>query len=233
LHAVEHLLTGLLPLLVMCDRRDVAGESSADHPDLGTGGVFLYDVFEGGLGLAEATYAQIEHLLALAFDTVRRCACANGCPACIQSGACRRGNERIDKEAAIRILRHLVSSAGDSGVGPAGGRRAASAATHVGRDRAIEELNQATIKFGLMDRATTAAPGEAEPVTSGPPLPAAPVYTVGAWVSHKVYGRGIVIEVDGAGDSAWITVRFSKRSLVQRFAVRSPALHPEAAKARS
>jgi DEAD/DEAH box helicase domain-containing protein len=60
LHAVEHLLAGLLPLLVMCDRRDVDGHHDLSHPDLPCGAVFLYDAYEGGIGLVEAAYHRIE-----------------------------------------------------------------------------------------------------------------------------------------------------------------------------
>jgi len=59
LHASQHLLTGVMPLLVMCDRRDVDGFFHSAHPDLGAPAVFVYDAYEGGIGLAEVAYQRV------------------------------------------------------------------------------------------------------------------------------------------------------------------------------
>jgi DEAD/DEAH box helicase domain-containing protein len=217
LHAVQHLLTGLVPLLVMCDRRDVGGESAASHPDVGRSAVFLYDAYEGGIGLAEAAFEQIERLLGLAYDAVRGCSCSSGCPACIQSGTCRRGNEQLDKHAAIEILGALAPLyAGTSETLRA---RRQQVAGGLGRSlqRAIEEIDQATIKRGLHERAAL-SPAE--------PEPAGPSYCVGTWVHHSVYGRGIVIETEDPAGGAWVTVRFVRRSVIQRISAKSPQLKP-------
>jgi DEAD/DEAH box helicase domain-containing protein len=217
LHAVQHLLTGLVPLLIMCDRRDVGGESAVSHPDVGRSALFLYDAYEGGIGLAEAAFEQIEQLLALAYDTVRDCSCNSGCPACIQSSTCRRGNEQLDKQAAIAILGALAGLYAGTGDTRRAGRQQVGGALGRSLQRAIEEIDQATVKRGLVDRSAM-APAAPEPV--------GPAYAVGTWVHHSVYGRGIVIETEGTGSGAWVTVRFVRRSVIQRISVKSPQLKP-------
>ena len=219
LHAVQHLLTGLVPLLIMCDRRDIGGESSASHPDVGRSTLFLYDAYDGGIGLAEAAYQQVEHLLTLAYETVRACTCNDGCPACIQSSNCRRGNEALDKQAAVHVLTELAALFSNSGAAASLGRQQLAAGASRSLERAIDEIDQATLKRGLVTRVADSVRSEPEPV--------GPAYTVGSWVRHAVYGRGIIIEMDGTGNAAWVTVRFVRRSAIQRISARSPQLRLE------
>lgn len=220
LHAVQHLLTGLVPLLIMCDRRDIGGESSVSHPDVGSSALFLYDAYEGGIGLAEAAYQQIERLLNLAYETVRGCSCSDGCPACIQSSNCRRGNEALDKQAAIGLLSMLSYALAGSDSAAQTGRQQLAGGLARSLERAIEEIDQATFRRGLIGRSADAPE----------PEPAGPMYTVGNWVQHDVYGRGIVIETDGTGNAAWVTVRFVRRSVIQRISARSSQIHLEPAR---
>ncbi len=218
LHALEHLLTGLVPLLVMCDRRDIGGEFAVSHPDVGHSALFLYDACEGGIGLAEAAYEQIEQLLALAYATVRDCPCQDGCPACIQSSSCPRGNESLDKHAAITLLSTLAPTFMAGTTATAARRQRAAGGLERSLERAIEEIDLATRKRSIH---------EAAPAVPAEPAPAGPEYAVGAWVRHAVYGRGIVIETDGSGNGAWVTVRFVRRSVIQRISSGSSQLRPD------
>ena len=63
--------------------------------------------------LAEAAYQQIERLLTLAYETVRGCSCSDGCPACIQSSNCRRGNEALDKQGRYQVRLREATSGGE------------------------------------------------------------------------------------------------------------------------
>ncbi len=54
LHALEHALIAMAPLLVLCDERDLGGVSYTALPDLGSPAVFLYDGYPGGVGIARA-----------------------------------------------------------------------------------------------------------------------------------------------------------------------------------
>ena len=56
LHGAEHAIIALMPLHVMCDRWDIGGLSSPAFGENGEPVVFVYDGYEGGIGLAEKAY---------------------------------------------------------------------------------------------------------------------------------------------------------------------------------
>jgi DEAD/DEAH box helicase domain-containing protein len=104
LHGAEHALIGVAPLPLMCDRRDIGGLSTTSHPDTGAPSVFVYDGYEGGIGLSEKGYERFGALAALARDVVTGCRCREGCPACLYSPKCGNENTPLDKAGAIRVL---------------------------------------------------------------------------------------------------------------------------------
>ncbi len=108
LHAVEHAAIGLLPLYAMCDRLDIGGLSTPNHPDTGLAQVFIYDAMPGGVGIAERGFAVLGDLWRTTLETVRGCPCEEGCPSCIHSPKCGSGNEPLDKRAAVLILEELL-----------------------------------------------------------------------------------------------------------------------------
>lgn len=108
LHAVEHASIAMLPFLAMCDRDDIGGLSTNEHPDTGHATVFIHDAYPGGMGLAETGYNRIEDLLHRTLDLIQGCACKSGCPSCIHSPKCGNMNEPLDKEAALAILKSLL-----------------------------------------------------------------------------------------------------------------------------
>jgi DEAD/DEAH box helicase domain-containing protein len=111
LHALEHALIGLMPLLVMCDPHDVGGVSSLFHPDTGEATICLYDGYPGGVGLSEDAYDKAEALLEATAERIEKCPCAQGCPACVQSPSCGDNNQPLDKQGAARLARLWLSSA--------------------------------------------------------------------------------------------------------------------------
>lgn len=109
IHAIEHLLKGLLPLIARCDPADLAGATFLTHRNLsGYSVIFVYENNAGGVGLTKTGYNQMEKLLSSALITIESCKCADGCPKCIHSGTCGRQNEGLNKDAAIVILRMML-----------------------------------------------------------------------------------------------------------------------------
>jgi DEAD/DEAH box helicase domain-containing protein len=108
LHALEHAAIGILPLLVLADRNDIGGVSTALHPQIGTAAVFIYDGIPGGAGLSHQAYHKGSALLTKTLETIRACPCESGCPACVQSPKCGSGNRPLDKAGAQIILQGLL-----------------------------------------------------------------------------------------------------------------------------
>jgi DEAD/DEAH box helicase domain-containing protein len=107
LHGAEHAIIALMPFHVMCDRWDVGGLSSPAFGNSGEPTVFVYDGYEGGVGLAEKAYGILPKIFSTSFDLVKDCPCENGCPSCIYSPKCGNDNQPLDKEAATVILKEL------------------------------------------------------------------------------------------------------------------------------
>jgi len=116
LHAAEHLLIALMPIVVLCDRRDLGGISTILHRDTLKPSVFVYDGHIGGVGLTEAAYGHFQRVVQLALDRVTSCPCKDGCPSCVYSPKCGNNNKPLDKHGAQvllgDLLQHLTHSEG-------------------------------------------------------------------------------------------------------------------------
>ena len=109
LHAVEHAMIAMSPIFAMCDRWDIGGLSTPLHPDTGEPTIFIYDGFEGGIGISENLYANIKLLWEKTLQLIENCECKEGCPSCIYSPKCGNENEPLAKKAARIILKHLIT----------------------------------------------------------------------------------------------------------------------------
>jgi DEAD/DEAH box helicase domain-containing protein len=109
LHAVEHTMIAMSPIFAMCDRWDIGGLSTPLHPDTGEPTIFVYDGFEGGIGISENLYSNVKPLWEKTLKLIENCECKDGCPSCIYSPKCGNENEPLDKKAATIILRHLMA----------------------------------------------------------------------------------------------------------------------------
>ncbi|MGZ8897809.1 MAG: DEAD/DEAH box helicase, partial [Halobacteriota archaeon] len=107
-HGAEHALIAVMPLHVMCDRHDIGGVSALRHPDTGQPTIFIYDGFEGGIGLTEKAIELFADIVTMTRELVVGCSCDVGCPACIYSPKCGNDNKPLDKKAAIVLLEELV-----------------------------------------------------------------------------------------------------------------------------
>jgi DEAD/DEAH box helicase domain-containing protein len=114
LHAAEHAAIGLLPLVASCDRGDIGGVSTAIGPVQGLPTIFVYDGYPGGAGFADRGFRKIGTWWAATAAAIEACDCPNGCPSCVQSPKCGNGNDPLDKQGAIRLLRLVLNELGDT-----------------------------------------------------------------------------------------------------------------------
>jgi len=112
LHAAEHAAIGLLPLVASCDRGDIGGVSTAIGPVGGLPTIFVYDGYPGGAGFADRGFRKIGTWWAATAAAIEACDCPTGCPSCVQSPKCGNGNDPLDKQGAIRLLRLVLKELG-------------------------------------------------------------------------------------------------------------------------
>jgi DEAD/DEAH box helicase domain-containing protein len=113
---VRNLAVVALPLVAMCDSRDLGGV--VDSKNFGRSSLIVYDRYPGGLGYSERGFQHIERLLAICLEMVRDCPCKDGCPSCVGLPNLRpaihsdpdltRGHPMPNKHATICLLELLV-----------------------------------------------------------------------------------------------------------------------------
>ena len=108
LHAAEHAMIGLLPLLATADRGDIGGLSTDLHPQTGAPTIFVYDGHPGGAGIAHRGYELFEGWVDRTAALLRDCPCESGCPSCVQSPKCGNLNEPLSKAGARSLLETLL-----------------------------------------------------------------------------------------------------------------------------
>jgi hypothetical protein len=108
LHAVEHLLITLCPLLVHTEPNDLKCQCTRRKGDGCAEYIMLFEANKGGIGLAGRIADTIEQLLAAALRRIVGCHCLMGCSSCIHLQNCGDYNEGLDKAAAIYILCRLL-----------------------------------------------------------------------------------------------------------------------------
>ena len=108
LHAIEHNLIKISPVVTNIDSRELGGYSYPFHPQIANPVIFIYEGYENGVGLAEIIYHNIENLIEESINIIKQCKCSDGCPRCILSTKCGNFNEFLDKYAARLIYQKLL-----------------------------------------------------------------------------------------------------------------------------
>jgi DEAD/DEAH box helicase domain-containing protein len=108
LHAAEHALIAMLPLIATCDRADIGGLSTNWHEALEGPAIFIYDGHPGGVGITKAGFDTAEQWIHVTCSMLAGCRCDTGCPSCVQSPKCGNLNEPLDKAGALKVLRSIT-----------------------------------------------------------------------------------------------------------------------------
>ncbi|HBR22097.1 MAG TPA: DEAD/DEAH box helicase [Nitrospiraceae bacterium] len=104
LHAFEHASIACMPLFALCDKGDIGGLSYPFYPLFKKPAIFIYDGYEGGIGLTKRAFEVIDEWFKAALTVISECSCEEGCPSCIQDPQCGSGNQPLDKEGAKFLL---------------------------------------------------------------------------------------------------------------------------------
>ncbi len=116
---LRNLMVVALPMVSMCDSRDISGV--VDSKNLGKATLILYDRYPGGLGYSEKGFERIGELLEICQVIVTDCECDDGCPSCVglpnQRPAIHsdpdltRGYPFPDKRATVVLIEYLLRPA--------------------------------------------------------------------------------------------------------------------------
>ncbi|MDP1758479.1 MAG: DUF1998 domain-containing protein, partial [Thermodesulfovibrionales bacterium] len=104
LHAFEHASIACMPLFALCDKGDIGGLSYPFYPAFKEPAIFIYDGYEGGIGLTKRAFDVMDEWFKAALTVISECSCEEGCPSCIQDPQCGSGNQPLDKEGAKFLL---------------------------------------------------------------------------------------------------------------------------------
>lgn len=112
IHAIEHAMIAISPVLAQITRWDLGGVSIDFDPIKQQPIIYIYDAYKGGIGISESLFFNLNRLFQLTFKLIKSCTCKtdNGCPACIMSPKCGNSNDPLDKQGAIFLLRMILNS---------------------------------------------------------------------------------------------------------------------------
>lgn len=110
IHAFEHTLVGIAPLVLSCDPSDLAGFSTLMAPHSGEPSMYIYDGYEGGIGLADRVMEHLGSILETVHGVLAGCPCEKGCPACCLSPRCGNDNQPMDKNGAVELVSRLLGT---------------------------------------------------------------------------------------------------------------------------
>lgn len=80
---LANVLKAVAPVYLSTDSRDLGLACQVRAPFTGRPTIFLYDMYPGGIGLAEKLFTMRRELLNAALRTIANCPCESGCPGCV------------------------------------------------------------------------------------------------------------------------------------------------------
>lgn len=83
LRALANLLWNVVPLFVMCDRRDIATVPMVRAPHDQHPAIYIYDKYPGGIGISRKLFTIDDQIMRAAKDMLDECRCKEGCPSCV------------------------------------------------------------------------------------------------------------------------------------------------------
>eukprot|EP01069_Polyplicarium_translucidae_P012616 Polyplicarium_translucidae@DN5396_c0_g1_i1.p2 len=108
LHALEHILISLVPLIVMCEQQDFSSQHARHDLTDCSDHLLLFETHRGGLGLSMRVADRVRFLLERALEGMESCPCRDGCPSCVFLSICGDDNAHVDKAAAVDIAKLLL-----------------------------------------------------------------------------------------------------------------------------
>lgn len=110
LHAAEHALGNVFPILKRCDLFDMRTENVYSAGPHQHSFIYLYDNVYGGLGISRYLFDNCGRVLDVALEKIASCSCTedSGCPACVRSPRCLSPGKALSKTGAISILQGLI-----------------------------------------------------------------------------------------------------------------------------
>ncbi|HOI54129.1 MAG TPA: DEAD/DEAH box helicase [Phycisphaerae bacterium] len=116
---IRNAMLVTLPVLAMCDRKDLSGVCNSSGTGVPT--MFVYDRFLGGLGFSQRGYELVGQWLDMCRALLEQCPCDYGCPSCVglanlrpplhQDPDLTGGYAIPDKVAAVELLSRMLMGA--------------------------------------------------------------------------------------------------------------------------
>ena len=107
LKGTANLLANVLPVFLMCDRRDYSALPMVKSPFTGRPTIFLWEHYPGGIGFSKKLFSMFDQAVQAAIQVLNACGCERGCPSCV--GPTPEIGEN-GKSAAQKILDHMNRS---------------------------------------------------------------------------------------------------------------------------
>jgi DEAD/DEAH box helicase domain-containing protein len=108
IHAIEHAMIAVAPVLAQISRWDLGGVSIDFDPVKQQPIIYIYDAYRGGIGISELLYQKLEELLSFTYELLNTCNCSVGCAGCIYSPKCGNQNQNLSKDGALKLLQKLL-----------------------------------------------------------------------------------------------------------------------------